>query len=309
MPLLPPQLQTFTARTTLKSLLTLHAAEMPDVNFIDLTPQEIRPYIYLTHRVEAQIEMPTEMPQPEMVHIPAGEFTMGSDEYADEKPVHRMYLPDFQIGRYPVTNFEYRAFVRDSGVNPPPHWEGSDYPEALGDHPVVHVTWYEARAYCEWLSEKTGRAYRLPTEAEWEKAARGPDGQRWPWGNEWDTSHCNSRESDLRQTTPPGQYSPQGDSPYGAADMAGNVWEWCHSLFWPYAYLNDDGREDSHSPAERALRGGAFSNRSGSVRCAFRYRHLPHSHDKDIGFRVALSFPENSQADPHTSPVKSPNVP
>jgi len=293
MPLLPEQLETFIGRTTLRNLLTLHPADEPGVNFIDLTPQDIRPYIYLTRRVEARFETLAEVPQPEMVRILAGEFTMGGEEYNDEKPVHKVHLPDYQIGRYPVTNYEYRAFVRDTGASPPPHWEGSDYPETLGDHPVVYVTWYDAVAYCRWLGEKTGKPYRLATEAEWEKAARSSDGRKWPWGNEWDASNCNSKECGLDHTTPPGQYSPHGDSLHGVADMAGNVWEWCHNLSWPYPYRNDDGREDLKAPGERAMRGGAFSNEPDSVRCAFRLSRLPRSRDVNIGFRVALAFPPN----------------
>jgi formylglycine-generating enzyme required for sulfatase activity len=292
--LLPPQLQTFIGRTTLRSLLTLHPADTPDFNFIDLTPQDIRPYIYLAHRVEPRPEVPIEVPQPQMVRIPAGEFTMGGKEYDNEQPVHKVHLPEFQIGRYPVTNYEYRVFVRDTGVNPPLHWEGSDYPEMLGDHPVIYVNWYDAVAYCQWLSEKTGKSYRLPTEAEWEKAARGTDGRRWPWGNEWDTRNCNSKESGLGCTTPPGQYSPRGDSPYGVADMAGNVKEWCNSLLKSYPYQGDDGREDLAAKDERVLRSGAFSDEHRFVRCAFRQGRLPNSRDRNLGFRVALPLPSPS---------------
>jgi len=289
MPSLPSQLQAFVGRATLRTLLTLHPAGMPDVNFVDLTPQDVRPYIYLTHRVEARPGGPTELPLPQMVRVSAGEFTMGSDEYDNEKPVHKVHLPEFRIGRYPVTNYEYRAFVQDTQAHPPPHWEGSDYPEMLGDHPVVYVSWYDAMAYCQWLSEKTGKPYHLPTEAEWEKAARSTDSRRWPWGNEWDANNCNSRENGLDHTTPAGQYSPHGDSPCGGVDMAGNVREWCSSLFRPYPYQVDDGREDSKSPDERVLRGGAFSDQASSVRCAFRSLRLPNSRDRNIGFRVALS--------------------
>ena len=285
---LPPQLQTFVGQTTLRRLLTLHRADMPDVNFIDLTPQDIRPYVYLAHRVEARPEMPTATPQPEMVVVPPGEFTMGSDDYAEESPIHTPNVAGFQIGRYPVTNYEYQAFVRETGAPPPLNWEGSQYPEGQGDHPVVYVSWHEAVAYCQWLSEKTDKVYRLPTEAEWEKAARGTDQRKWPWGDEWDADRCNARAAGLGRTTPTGQYAPQGNSPYGVADVAGNVWEWCSSLFSPYPYRPDDGREDPQVHGERVLRGGSFSDQRGSVRCAFRSLRLPNSRDRNIGFRVAL---------------------
>jgi len=286
-PPLATQLHAFIGRATLRHLLTLHPPDMDDVNFHDLTPQDIRPYIYLTRRAEPRPEAPTGVPEPQMISIPASKFTMGGEDYDFEKPPHPVYLPEYQIGRYPVTNYEYRAYVQDTGTAPPRNWEGNDYPEELGDHPVVYVSWDNAVAYCQWLSQKTGKTYRLPTEAEWEKAARGDENYTWPWGDEWDETRCNSKESGLGHTTPVGQYSPIGDSLYGAADMAGNVWEWCSSLYQPYPYRIDGGREDLDAGGDRVLRGGCFLQESRFVRCTYRYNRLPNSHDNSTGFRVA----------------------
>ena len=174
--------------------------------------------------------------EPEMILIPAGPFLMGSsddDKQARdaEKPQHIVDLPEYLIGKYPVTNGEYQAFVRDTGRQPPSRWDGGKYPKGQKDHPVAYVTWHDAMAYCKWLSEKTRKTYRLPTEAEWEKAARGPGGLIYPWGNLFDKNRCNTFESGIGNTTPVGNYSPAGDSPYGVADMAGNVWEWTQSLW------------------------------------------------------------------------------
>ena len=160
-----------------------------------------------------------------------------------------------------MTNTQYLAFVEATGRKPPLHWEGGKPPGGKEDHPVVYVSWHHAMAYCQWLAKTTGRAYRLPSEAEWEKAARGglrigkkdnpyPD-RIYPWGNERDEKRCNSGEGGLRGTTPVGQYSPGGDSPYGCVDMAGNVWEWTLSLWgkeldepdFKYPYDPEDGRE------------------------------------------------------------------
>jgi formylglycine-generating enzyme required for sulfatase activity len=195
----------------------------------------------------AQYEIEREAFEPQMVRIPAGKFLMGTREedvdaiakkYGIERerierevPQRKMFLEEFEIGKYPVTNFEYRAFVQDIGHKPPRHWEGDQYPEELGDPPVVNVSWHDAMAYCEWLSEKTGKSYRLPSEAEREKAARGTDAREWPWGNEGADSKCNTWEGGPNTTTPVSQYSPYSDSPYGVADMAGNVWEWCADWF------------------------------------------------------------------------------
>jgi formylglycine-generating enzyme required for sulfatase activity len=178
--------------------------------------------------------------------------------------------------------------VKETAHPPPRVWKGRTYPERLGRHPVADVSWHDARAYCEWLSQKTGRPYRLPTEAEWEKAARGTDGRVYPWGDEFDTVKCNSDEDHILGTTPVGQYSPGGDSPYGAADMVGNVWEWCSTLERKYPYRPDD-REDLDAEGERVLRGGSFYQDRSVVRCAYRISHYPDLRLDHFGFRVAIS--------------------
>jgi formylglycine-generating enzyme required for sulfatase activity len=226
--------------------------------------------------------------EPAMVTIPAGEFTMGSDEHDTQRPSHPVYLPEYRIGRYPVQNFEYRAYVLDTGASPPPHWHGDACPEELQAHPVVFVSWHDALAYCRWLGQRTRKPYRLPAEAEWEKAARGNQGYVWPWGETWDPNRCNSEDGGPGHTTPVGDYSPHGDSPFGVADVAGNVWEWCSSLHQPYPYQPGGSREDLDAHGDRVLRGGSFLNDHRFVHCTYRYKRLPTSHDATIGFRVAL---------------------
>ncbi|MBI3244471.1 MAG: SUMF1/EgtB/PvdO family nonheme iron enzyme [Chloroflexi bacterium] len=231
------------------------------------------------------------------IPIPAGKFVMGSRDdnkqaRDDERPQHTVEIPyTYRIARYPVTNAEFAEFVQAAGYK-------SDAVKAdLPDHPVVNVSWRDAQAYCKWLTEKlraegimgAKEIARLPTEAEWEKAARGEYGKEWPWGDEWDASKCNSREGGPGTTTPVGKYSPQGDSPYGVADMAGNVWEWCQSKYAPYPYKVDDGREDLAGDERRVLRGGSFFGYVGGARCAFRYGHYPYSRFRNHGFRVAAS--------------------
>ncbi len=310
-PAVPPPLAPFTGRVTLRRLLTLHPAEGPgseEANFLDLTPEQLRAYIYLTSRAAPQPtaeEVKGAAFEPQMVRIPAGEFLMGMPEedvdalrekyggdqrwWKAQTPQRKVHLPDYEIGKYPVTNFEYRAFVQDTGHGSPYHWEGDQYPEDLGDHPVVNVTWHDAVAYCEWLSEKTGKSYRLPAEAEWEKAARGTDGREFPWGDEWDASKCNTAEGGPGTTTPVGQYSPEGDSPYGVADMAGNVWEWCAD--WFNAYPGNLFPDRSYGEKYSLLRGGSWRINRGYARCAYRLRLYPVDWGDLIGFRCARSSP------------------
>jgi formylglycine-generating enzyme required for sulfatase activity len=242
-------------------------------------------------------EAPVRAPQPvepELVLIPASEFLMGSDPekdqdaYEAEQPQHRVYLPDYHIARTPITNAQYAAFVEASGYEAPRHWVDGKSPSGKEDYPVAYVSWYDAIAYCKWLSEKNGQAYRLPSEAEWEKAARGTEGRIYPWGDAWDPGRCNSKESSPDDSTLVDAY-PDGASPYGILDMAGNVWEWTGSLYGPYPYDPKDGREDPRAVGKRVLRGGAFYSTARRVRCAYRDSGYADDGRGSYGFRVVLA--------------------
>ncbi len=230
--------------------------------------------------------------EPEWVKVPGGKFWMGSEkgEYKNERPLHRVDVAEFQIARVPTTNAQYALFVADAKVEPPEHWRGGGPPKGKENHPVVYVSWRDAQAYCRWLSEKIGKAVRLPTEAEWEKTARGDTDQReHPWGDGWEELRCNSNELGLGDTSPVGLFL-SGASPYGCLDMVGNVWEWCQSKYQAYPYEAEDGREVIDSSDDiRVLRGGAFSYFRGGARCAFRYDGHPNLRVGYFGFRVAVS--------------------
>jgi formylglycine-generating enzyme required for sulfatase activity len=320
LPELPARLEPFKTQGTLSQLLTLHLAEdkQKDANFAELSRDELRSYLTLTRSVSAEIaeELPREAYEPELVHVPAGSFRMGTSNeeiewlldntdwaagfkevgYFDwEQPAHDVDLAEYQIGRYPVTNAEYAAFVRAEEYSAPAHWEGGEYPPELSDHPVVNVSWHDAVLYCQWLSAVTGKPYRLPTEAEREKAAgwdiEAGHRRRYPWGDEWDEAKCNTIEGRPRGTTPVGQYSPDGDSSYGAADMAGNVWEWCQDWF-AKDYYQRSPSENPSGPEQgegRVLRGGSWVDSQSYARCAFRIRYDPDDRYGNFGFRVAAS--------------------
>ncbi|MBN2390636.1 MAG: SUMF1/EgtB/PvdO family nonheme iron enzyme [Anaerolineae bacterium] len=247
----------------------------------------------------------------ELIEIPAGPFWMGDDDDEWAKPRHRVQLAAYKIGKYPVTVGQFRRFVEVSGYKP----HDPDCLEGVANHPVVRVIWHDAWAYCQWLTGvwraegKIGQGdeVRLPSEAEWEKAARGgfppqsppvggtERGRVYPWGDKWDAAKCNTGESGLGTTSPVGMY-PEGASPDGCLDMAGDVWEWTRSLYEKYPYQANDGWEDLKSDSFRVLRGGAFVSSQGSARCAYRLwdwavRKLGAIHWYDIiGFRVVVSL-------------------
>jgi formylglycine-generating enzyme required for sulfatase activity len=232
----------------------------------------------------------------EFVRVPKGKFIMGGEVGDREKPQREVDIPcDYWIGRFPVNNAQCNEFVQAMGARPPVYNEHPvlDWSKRR-DHPVVFVTWEFAMSYCMWLNElhgselPEGYQFRLPTEAEWEKAARGQNGNEWPWGNVFDPTRSNC-DGASKTTTPIGKYSPRGDSPYGATDIAGNVWEWCHSLYEPYPYKANDGREDETASGDRFLRGGSFSSGRGHSRGPFRYDSGPGYLGYFIGFRVAAS--------------------
>lgn len=234
----------------------------------------------------------------EFVRVPAGKFLMGSTKenksaYDGERPQHTVDIPyDYWMARFPVTNEQYGAYIKSKGGNHPVSgWKKKK------DHPVVRVSWKDAMAYCQWLNSllkpefPSGFALRLPTEAEWEKAARNTDRREYPWGDQFDKNKCNTDEGGKGGTTPVGLYSPQDDSPYGCADMAGNVWEWTRSLKKAYPYNVKDGREDENASGVRVLRGGSFFYSDRYARCAFRIvSHIDDFH-YGIGLRVVVAPP------------------
>ncbi len=232
----------------------------------------------------------------EVVYVPPGEFTMGSGDddsmaYDREKPQHKVYLDAFWIYKNEVTNAQYKKCVEAGACTSPQDTKYYDDP-AYADHPVVYVDWYQAKAYSEWAEG------RLPTEAEWEKAARGTGSRIYPWGNEWGASKLNSAEGGPGHTTEVSSYL-DGASSYGCLDMAGNVWEWTGSLWgkdwdspdYKYPYAADDGRENLEAGDDvlRVLRGGSWYDDRKRVRCAFRARNYPNSYYDYNGFRVVLA--------------------
>lgn len=289
---------------------------------------------------------------PELVKIEAGDFRMGTSaddkkiieeqgarSWEDEEPAHTVTLSEYWIGKYPLTNAEFRCFYDDHGYERQDLWsiEGwkwrtgqweadlSVYPEEIrkdierwlahrpkeqrgqpffwddshwssANLPVVGVCWFEAQAYCTWLNIVTGKKYGLPNEAQWEQAARGPQGRLWPWGNMWEEQRCNNWEAKdaLKTTSPVGMY-PHGASPYGLMDMAGNVWEWCADWYdsQEYEQRKDQLVLDPTGPADgkaRVVRGGSWDLNRNYARAASRSWDEPDYFNLILGFRV-VRFP------------------
>ncbi len=195
--------------------------------------------------------------------IPSGEFLFG----ANKQP---MTLPAYYIDRVPVTNAGYKVFLDATQASFPPHWRQGKPLPGTEDHPVVHVTWFDAVDYAKWAGK------RLPTGPEWEKAARGTDGRIFPWGDTFDKICLNSGEGGPFTTVPVGQYSPKGDSPYGVVDMAGNVYEW-----------TNDGNE----VVTMGLRGGSWLEGRDNARTFIVRKHTPRRKNDFIGFRCVMDVP------------------
>ena len=264
---------------------------------------------------------------PVMIYIHASTFTMGLDQsqadllahgsdlarrwlekgyFQREQPSHQVALPGLFVGKFPVKVGEYCPFVASGGYrerrywtaagwswlgdarrSQPDHW---DDPTWSGDDtlPVVGVSWYEADAYCRWLSDQSGRNYRLPAEAKWEFASRGNDGRLYPWGADFNPARCNNTAANsLAHTSPVGQYSPAGDSPWGHADTDGKVSEWTASIFWPYPSRTAGFQSEPGKEAPRVTRVGSWQSNFLRVRTTSRGYNDPYFSDHDLGFRLA----------------------
>lgn len=245
-------------------------------------------------QVEAERLAASDVPEG-MVRVPTGWFLMGSDPDRDidagpqEQPQHRVFLDAFEIDRYEVSNVHYLRYVLATGARWPTHWRANPFPDKASHHPVMGVSWEEARAYCEWAQK------RLPTEAEWEKAARGTDGRLFPWGNEragWLKTNIGHPGSKRETKYPPlanvDRYD-RGVSPYGAYQMAGNVGEWVADWFHPEYYRRGHDRNPTgpEHGEDKVYRGGSWHEDPEVARSAGRGAHAPTHRSYLIGFRCA----------------------
>lgn len=250
----------------------------------------------------------------------------------DEKPQHTLDIPyDYWMGKTPITNEQFEEFVRATSYQTNAEkegwawvwmvkeksWEeveGANWRHPLGPnrdlgdlekHPVVSVNFHDARAYCQWLNMQAstdlpeGYHFRLPSEAEWEKAARGPDGRLWPWGNRFEPAFCNSKEGGSDSVIAVGAYAPQSDSLYGVSDMCGNIWEWTTTLWgneryvraFVYPYRLGDGRDNQQADDNfyRIIRGGSFKDNQHTLRSACRDLDPPLFSLNNLGIRVMVA--------------------
>ena len=260
-----------------------------------------------------------------MIRIDAGPFTMGTSEieirileeqddlarkwkdkgwFSREQPQHTVALNTYWISKYPVTVGEYREFLNANGYRTREYWTETGWlwvqaqsrkqPDYWNEQkwtwndnlPVIGVSWYEAQAYCHWIGENIGKKVRLPTEAEWEKAARGRDQRIYPWGNEFNAILCNTRLSGLEKTIPVSEANPRSESPYGCSDMVGNASEWTLSEFKPYPYNGKDGRNEAEGEMLRVIRGGSWFSQQIRARVSARGMNDPFFVDNDVGFRI-----------------------
>ncbi len=309
------QLITFCERRESVASLVTEILEMrADIHIIEELPEDCIRGIGLQGQMDnsEQNDGQSAYIQLEMIDIAAGRFRMGATiedirYYKDqgwstaekdcerERPTEYIYLPEYQISRYPITNYQYYQFTSSTGYVMPGHWINEKYQTNSENYPVVNISWYDANEYCKWLSAKFQAKYRLPTEAEWEKAARGKEGYRWPWGNEWNLTYCNTKLNGggHHEITPVNQFANKNNSPYEVVDMIGNVLEWCNTKWgnhwqrpeFSYPYRPDDGRESIEGDELRIMRGGSYRDFVFRLRSSNRDRYMPDKFAPHIGFR------------------------
>ena len=258
-------------------------------------------YFFGTHRRQAAVVRPplvqtpsvptpdqvAATPEPPVKRAPAGELPVAGGEVAlggegTDMPLRRELVSPFMIAETEVTNEQYREFVKAKGHKAPTHWERDEFPPGTAAEPVTHVTWQDAEAYCKWLSEQLGATVRLPTEAEWERAARGDENLKYPWGNAWNERAAASRETKGR-VRPVKSYD-ENRSPFGAFDMAGNVWEW----------VSDEARDGEGQPKlldglrQRVIKGGSADEPRAFISATVRFEFPEQQGSGKLGFRYVV---------------------
>jgi formylglycine-generating enzyme required for sulfatase activity len=227
---------------------------------------------------------------PDLVIVLEGSFLMGSDDgQENERPCHRVWLERFGIGRFPITNREYKEFLESTHTASPPYWRDPIFSDP--DQPVVGVNWDDAMAYCRWLSDRTGGEFCLPTEAEWERAARGGrEGALYPWGDEppWEKPYCGFDS----KTGGPAHVGVNEPNDFGLYDMSEGVHEWCSDYYdyHYYRYSPERNPQGPNSGERRASRGGSWRHQIKFSRCAARSSLPPNFKYADYGFRVAMNL-------------------
>jgi formylglycine-generating enzyme required for sulfatase activity len=266
-------------------------------------PGDVKKVIPIAHKVEKNKNGYWEAYYQDgivMVYVPPGEFMMGqtaeekkwlidqigekdyNSYYVRETPLHKVYLDGYWMGKYQVTFTQYDRYCNETKIEKP-----GDKGWGRENRPVIKVSWGEAAAYCQWLSQKTGLQFKLPTEAQWEKAARGNGQRKYPWGSLEPGKNLANFRGNIGKTTPVGSY-PAGASPYGLLDMAGNVWEWCGDWYEAGYYKNSPLKNPMgpNSGSYRVVRGGSWSSYARNLRCAYRYGSGPSGRDYFLGFRL-----------------------
>lgn len=266
----------------------------PTIEFKTPLPEATEAQVVPTNTPVPPPPTPTPLPTAEkaagpavtdiMVEIPAGPFIMGNNNgRQDEAPAHEVDVPAFEIDKFEVTNADFAQFVEATGYQTDAEKMGlsrtwRDAAEGKNNHPVVYVSWNDAVAYCKWIGK------RLPTEAEWEKAARGTDERLYPWGNEYVPQKANGQDSGIRGTTAVGSFA-DGASPYGVLDMAGNVWEW--TADWYEAYPGSSYQSPYYGQQFKVLRGGGWFETADFLRTTVRNATSDTAANDDLGFRCA----------------------
>lgn len=266
----------------------------------DFNPDMLR-LIQGIDRFVGTAQIPIKHFEPETIHIPAGPFQMGGipgttfSKYEGDQ--HEVVLPEYRIGKYPVTNAQYEEFVRQThrSIAPEMGWDGQRVPDGAAKLPVVGVTWYDAMAYCEWLSKQASpRKYSLPNEAQWEKACRAGNQCIFPWGDVFDPARCNQGQPELAAVD-----AYQAQSEYGCFDLVGNVRQWTGTLWGEkriapdskYLYpWNDDGRNDLNASRQvrRVVRGSTYKDDISLLRCSARSGQAPDDVGGRLGFRIVM---------------------